>query len=553
MKKSISLVIVTAIFYVFSDTVVSDAAPHATPSVQQQVQKDSVPLSTELGSSNTPDDTSIQSKVNSLVQGEVTVVKDEVKILVKPLLNLQYGAVMNNDVFKSADALQEKYKFKNKTELFKAVYPYNIMNPGNPSRWGSFNGLVNFNNVIVDVSTLSQGLKYGGNLSLYANVSKPTSGGNIMTAGEAYVYCESIKHKIKIKAGSTVGVQNTLLISGDNLAKGGMGLSGDLPFYIQYPAIAPYDHKYDKEGIYVEGETPKAIFTLQPFVDSASLPGPANIAPKANKISVTKELEFPDFSAIIGASFTPDTQVKGTLSNITSISGGSLNGFKNVIGYGGKFTAQVNSDIILEASLVGEFTGQFDTVCDVEKMGIDATEGSLKIRMTSIELRRKGGNAVAIGGLIKYREKYALALGYGNYGSTGDFTSAKVSFLSDNKKKSYEGTYKDVGKISSTSGYYISAGASYTGDKNGVSLTYLYGNANGLRQQQIYQILTGVPAENFGDGNRSEFLSFAYERKILSSISGYLSCDHFALSCDPRSGVKGNSGWAIATGLKLKA
>ncbi|AWD33099.1 Putative conserved hypothetical protein [Candidatus Fokinia solitaria] len=540
-----------------------------------------------LNLNNSSNTTSIQDKAGSLSQ-QITVGKEEVKILVKPVLNVQYGAVMNDGIFKSADALLEEYDTTDKSDFFKKkVYPYNLMSPGNPSRWGDFSGLVNFNNVVVDVSVLHQGLKYGGNLSLYANVSRPTSGGGVMTAGEACVYCESVEHKIKVKAGSTVGVQNELLLSANNLAKGGMGLSGDLPFYIQYPAVAPYNQQYKNGSIYDSTKPITALFTLQPFVDSPSLPGPANIAPKANKISVTKIFEFSDISTTIGASFTPDTQVKGTLSSITSIPDGSLNGFQNVIGYGGKIAGRINADLEFEVSLVGEFCRKFNTICSVEKMKIiredlglkkdkdtitmqpkedeegnvrklqkgnvtvedikfDIKEGETIIK--DLELERNGGNAIAIGGLLTYKKKYALALGYGDYGSTGNFAAAKINgkVISNNAIS-----------ISPTTGYYISAGASYTGNKNGVSITYLYGNANGLRQQQMYQVLTGMPKENFEDGNKSQFVSFAYDRKLLPIVSCYLSCDHFSLSSKQKNptlqnGITGDSGWAVAVGLKLK-
>ena len=265
---------------------------------------------------NTLNSSSTQNFGNLIQESEITKkLSNNVELTISPNLGIQYGIIWNSELFSNADMLKIKYGFTSKTALFEnSVFPYNLA-PNSKTRWGDFNRLTNIG---VKRESTQSNFTYGGYLSLFANFSRPTSGGDVMTAGEAYVYLKSKDLGFVAEVGSVKGVQNQLLISANNIAKGSIGLDGDVPFYIAYPAIAPFNQVYDNGSIYNPSNTSSTIFgnpngvylfTVYPYSSGPMLPGPANIAPKANKISFIKDFDD-KMNAKLCLSFTPNTNVK---------------------------------------------------------------------------------------------------------------------------------------------------------------------------------------------------------------------------------------------------
>lgn len=340
----------------------------------------------------------------------------------------------------------------------------------------------------------SESMKYGAYIKLNTNTS-PTASGNTNMADKLMLYTEGSLGRLEI--GSFDGVHTKLRVSADTIASATGGVDGDFPLWVNFASDLSNKDK------------PKNANDL--FYTSPHMPCEGNNK-RSNKITYYTP-QYAGFT--FGVSYVQDSHMVGTTHNLNPNKKQGSFGHKNVIETGVRYDRELQKDLKIALSLLGEL-GQSNKYLD----------------KNNNEFKRHNVEAWEFGGSLAYNG-FSVAASYADLGKSGTEESNDDS---DNSAINYGTKYWTVG-------------TAFSNDQFSTSLTYMKSNRSG----NIVAVL-GNPVNS--QKSKYEALVLGVDYKLLPGLMPYAEVAHFKVKRDgtneDNKNLVFNKGTVVLVGTKIK-
>jgi outer membrane protein OmpU len=356
---------------------------------------------------------------------------------------------------------------------------FHTVTPGDstsPKRSNS--GIVNETRVTFTLENTSPlGFKYGGLIKINADTSRDPNDKDDNVGNRTMLFVESAKYG-RLEGGAYDAVSRKMLVSANSVGVANGGINGYMNHWINSKNID--GTKYSEK-----------------FVKWPELLTNCDCIPFPNKVSYYTP-KVGGFQ--VGASYTPDSGVHGTVTELKSTVKQEDQNFKNIVDYGVTYENKYQG---------ADF-----------KVGLVGQVGKSK----TLSIARKGLNAWEIGASIGYN-------GFKVVGSYSDWRNSATPSVKDANKK--------------YGAKYWTAGAEYKIDKLTTSVSYF----NGKRANVF---ATGIPATTASHDkgfNRNQYVVVGTSYKLAEGFLPYAEVSRFKTKL--HSANANNSGYVILGGTEL--
>ena len=340
----------------------------------------------------------------------------------------------------------------------------------------SFN-VVNDTNIDIRAEAKTNDYIYGAHIRLNADVSADTSGDSDVIADRTYVFVKNGSYG-ELQMGATKSTSAVMQTSANNIARGAGGIGGYTPKWLN-------------------GKTGNGNSFVERFIKWSDLPTNCDCISYANKWAY--------YSPVIkgwklGASYTPDIKIHGTVNRAKRFSKFSDGDFKNIFDLGAYYENNYKN---------------FGY-----RIGATSQHGDAKNNKTP----RKDLNAYEVGAILSYGD-FSVA------GSYSDWNKSGVPVTRDPNKK--------------YGAFYYTLGASYIWKDFGSSITYFKG-----KRANVY---TFTPPASTADHdishNSNEYIVFGLDYKYAAGITNYV--DYLIFDTKYSGGVPSNKGGVVIFGTAI--
>lgn len=434
-----------------------------------------------VNSNNTDSSTLIsEDKVNNII------------VKIKPKVSSQYGGVINSGIFSDPNEAARYFlgEKADKDALYQSLLStITLQNDYSKSLFGNNSGLTTYGSIEVSIEKKVQNMTFGGEIVLDGSLSQDKT----INAKTSFIYWKN--QNFTVQLGGLKGIQSELAICGEKLNPVN-GINGDLKEYTNYFALASSKH-------FVKGEEQTKVLVMNnAFLSKAALPT-VNNNPDSNKINIY----YKNSGLTIGATFIPDSQIKGSLPTLTKIKDG---GYRNIIALGAKYSFKANDNLNFDMSVIGEY--------GFARQYVFANFKSFAAGVNYLNVNVENLKALQFGIQSTFNNLLSLAVGAGYYFNTGSYINSELvsSNIGSPEVKPYGvGGDKDIAPASANA-YFVSVGFGYDDKVNSAGISYFISKQSGSIAQQVYQIISGVKNDQL-KSNTTNAISLGYKRQMLNN------------------------------------